>query len=357
MYKRMVIKVGTKVLTGEDNRLDRKVLARLVAEIAALRQQGVEIVLVSSGAMGAGRGLLALEERERIPEKQLLCAVGQVKLMSEYAKLFGRHGLLSAQVLATKEDFRDRNHYLNMQRCFENLLHSGVVPVVNENDVVAISELLFTDNDELAGLVAAQINAEAVVILTSVEGFLAVDPVSGKTEVVPEIEPEEAGAWRKHISATKTAFGRGGMLTKFRIAQRLAGQGIPVHLASGRRPHVLRDILAGEKVGTRFVAARKSSGRKRRLAYAAGFSKGAVRINPDAQALLLAGTKIMSLLPVGLEAVFGDFQKGDIIEIEGAGGRRLGFGIARYGADKARELLGVRRGRPLVHYDYLFIEI
>ncbi len=356
MYKRIVVKVGTKVLSREDNQLDVRVMARLVEQIVALRRGGVEVVLVSSGAMGAGRGLLAPARREKPAEKQLLCAVGQVKLMSEYARLFGRRGVLTAQVLATKEDFRDRNHYLNMRRCFEQLLAGSVVPVVNENDVVATRELLFTDNDELAGLVAAQVDADAVIILTSVEGFLVDAPDGGK-RVLSEVALDSVGAYQKFVSPDKTAFGRGGMLTKFNIARRLARQGIAVHLASGRRKDVLLDIFAAKRVGTRFAPARKPSALKRRLANSDGLSKGAVRLNRGAQELLCSRQRIMSLLPVGLEEVEGDFCRGDVIEIEGANGQRIGYGIAQYGAERARELMGVKRARALIHYDHMFIEM
>lgn len=356
-YKRVIVKVGTKVLSTEGGGLDVATLRHLVEQIVAIQRAGVEVVLVTSGAMGAGRSLVRLNIDDKIAEKQVLAAVGQVSLMRTYAEAFGTHGQLCAQVLATKEDFRDKTHYLNMRACFENLLASGVVPVVNENDVVATRELLFTDNDELAGLVASQLNADAVIILTSVEGFMAGDPRDGNSAVIPEIDLGGIGAYKKHISPDKTAFGRGGMLTKFAIARKLALQGIVVHFANGKRNDVLADLLKGKALGTKFVPRGRLSAIKRRIAYAEGLTRGAVRVNKCAEDLLVSNTKIMSLLPVGIIGVSGDFCKGDIIEVIGESGQKLGFGIAEYGAEKARELMGAQKARPVIHYNHLYIEL
>lgn len=356
MYKRIIIKVGTRVLSREDGNLDVKVMERLVKEIVELKNKGIEVVLVTSGAVGAGRGLVKLSCPEKTAEKQVLAAVGQVKLMETYAKLFGKHGVACAQVLVTKEDFRDRSHYLNMRSCFENILKEGIIPLINENDVVATTELLFTDNDELAGLVASQLNADAAILLTSAPGFVAGDPKDKDAEVVPEIDFASVGTYEKYILPDKTSFGRGGMLTKFNIAKKLALSGIAVHLADGKRKKVLADILSGKKVGTRFTARGRASNIKRRIAYSAGLAKGSVTVNRCAEELLTSKTKIMSLLPVGIVAVEGEFEKGDIVEIRGSSGRKLGFGIVKCGAGKAGELMGGKNGAPVIHYDHMFID-
>lgn len=356
MYKRIVIKVGTKVLSREDGSLDVKVMAHLVQEIVALKNKGMEIVLVSSGAVGAGRGLVAPRRRNRTANKQVLAAVGQVKLMSTYAALLGKYDTLCAQVLATKEDFRDRGHYLNMRSCFEQLLLSGVVAIVNENDVVATTELLFTDNDELAGLVASQLGADAVIILTSVDGFMNGDPKNKHAKVVAEIDCDSIDRFRDCVFPDKTAFGRGGMLTKFDIAKKLALSGVEVHLANGKAKNVITDIISGKRVGTKFASGGKSSNLKRRIAYSEGLCKGSVRINRGAEDLLISKTKIMSLLPVGVTEVAGDFKKGDIVEIVGPS-KKLGFGIAEYDAGRARELMGTKHARPVIHYDHMFIGV
>lgn len=357
MYKRIVIKIGTKVLSTDDNRLDVDVLGHLVEQIIQIKNKGIEVVLVTSGAMGAGRGLITLKHSEKVAEKQVLAAVGQVKLMSIYSEQFAKHHQLCAQVLATKEDFRDKTHYFNMRTCFENLLKSGVVPVVNENDVVATTELLFTDNDELAGLVASQLNADAVIILTSVEGFLTGDPKDPSSELIPEIDFNNIHALEKYISPDKTAFGRGGMLTKFNIAKKLTLQGITVFFANGKRKDVLIDIASEKKVGTKFIARGKSSSIKRRIAYSDGLTKGTVQINQCAVDLLHSKTQIMSLLPIGVISVQGDFKKGDIVEIIGEKEEKLGFGIAEYTAEKAKELMGTKNGRPVIHYNHMFISV
>lgn len=253
--KRVVVKVGTKALSLENNHLDLNVLAHLVEQVVSLKKAGTEVVLVTSGAMGAGRSLITLADTGKVAERQVLAAVGQAKLMSIYSELFGKSEVLCAQVLATKEDFRDEIHYDNMKNCFENLLKSDVIPVVNENDVVATTELMFTDNDELAGLVASQLSADAVIILTSVEGFLTGDPKDSHSVVIPEVDFGSLSALQKYISPDKTAFGRGGMLTKFNIAKQLTEQGIMVYFANGKRKDVLTDIIIIEQknIGTKFL--------------------------------------------------------------------------------------------------------
>lgn len=355
MYKRIVVKVGTKVLTKESGELDVAVLEHLVEQIAAVKSNGTEIVLVTSGAMGAGRGLISLKTPEDSSAKQVLAAIGQVKLMGTYADLFAKEDQLRAQVLATKEDFRDKIHYFNIRNCLENLLSLGVVPVVNENDVVATTELLFTDNDELAGLIASQLGVDAVVILTSVEGFLTGDPKNENSQVISEINFDDANSFEKHISSDKTTVGRGGMLTKFNIAKKLTLQGITVHFANGKRQNVLDDIIAGKNVGTKFIARGKISPVKRRIAYSEGLTKGKVQVNKCAEDLLLSKAKVMSLLPVGVVKVEGDFDKGDIIEIIGEKGKKLGFGIAEYGAVRAKELMGQKKTKAVVHYNHMVI--
>lgn len=357
MYKRILVKVGTSVLSAENSGLDPVILSHLVAQIVLIKQKGMEVVLVTSGAVGAGRGMIDIGHKEKPADKQLLAAVGQVKLMSLYSEFFAKHNEVCAQVLVTKEDFRDKNHYINMRSCFENLLSSNVVPVVNENDVVATTELLFTDNDELAGLVASQLNADAVIILTSVEGFLLGSPKDSTAQVIAEIDFNNIHTYQKYISPDRTAFGRGGMLTKFNIAKKLATQGIIVYFANGKRRDVLTDIISGKTIGTKFVSSNKTSSIKRRIAYSEGLTKGTVHVNKGAEELLLSKTKIMSLLPVGITNVEGDFNKGDIIKIIGEGKQKIGFGVAEYGAEKARSLIGKKQSRPIIHYNHMFISM
>ncbi len=245
---KIIIKIGTKVLSREDGTLDVDFLAGLVEQIVALRKKGIQVVLVTSGAVGAGKSLIALPSvKSETQRKQVYAAIGQVKLMTTYSQLFAAHGYLCAQVLATKEDFRDDVHYLNMQNCFEALLLDSVIPIVNENDVVATTELLFTDNDELAGLVARQLKADSLVILTGTDGIL---DAAGKT--VSKVDPSNIEEVSGYISPDKSTGGRGGMLSKFRVAKELSEQGIAVRIVNGRRSTVLLDVLNGVDTGTTF---------------------------------------------------------------------------------------------------------
>lgn len=350
MGKRIIIKVGSKLALAPENRcLAEDVVENIVGQVAELLGKGTEVILVTSGAVATGRCLVPqMQHADSIAEKQVFAAVGQIGLMSLYSRLFERHGFRAAQILVTKEDFRDREHYANMRRCFENLLKENIVPIVNENDVTAIRELFFTDNDELAGLIASQLGADAVIILTSVDGLMA-----GET-VIPEVNDENAEESAKHIDASLSTTGRGGMRRKFEIARRLVAEGIAVTIANGARPHVLTDIAEGKRIGTTFVPDKKLSSTKRRLAHADGFAAGAAYVNEGAEEILLS-QKPISILPIGITKVTGTFEKGDVVEVRSKNGKRLGFGIAQYGSDKAAEAIGKKGGRPLIHRDYLFI--
>lgn len=259
MYKRIIVKIGTGVISKKNGRLDPLVLKLLVDQVAALRKKKIEVAIVTSGAVGTGKGLIKLEDgANSIVKKQVFAAVGQVKLMGMYAKYFARHGIFCAQVLATKEDFRDKEHYLNMKNCMENLLRDDVIPVINENDVVAVAELVFTDNDELAGLIAVQLNVDAVIALTSVDGVFAGNPKNKNAEVISEINCAEIASYQKYILPDKSEFGRGGMLTKFAVAKKLGERGIATHIANGRKRNVLLGIFSGKQVGTKFLPNKRS---------------------------------------------------------------------------------------------------
>ena len=255
MKNRIIIKVGTKVLSTKEGRLDGVLIKHLTAQISKIKKKGYEVILVTSGAMGSGRSLIKPKKDAPVVEKQVLAAVGQVKLMCTYFDAFAQHGLICAQVLVTKEDFRDKKHYLNMKNCFENLLRSGAVPVVNENDVVATSELLFTDNDELTGLIASQLKAPKVIFLTSVDGFLISE--KRKNDVISEIEFKDIGLYKRYISSIKTGAGRGGMTSKFIVSKKLALEGTTVWIANGKRKNILTDILSGKNTGTKFIPRKK----------------------------------------------------------------------------------------------------
>lgn len=344
MYKRIVVKIGTKVIS-EDGRLVESAVERIVDQVVSLRERGVEVIVITSGAVATGKEELPDLERATIG---VLAAVGQPGLMTIYKRLFGNHGLHCAQILVTKGDFRDRDHYTNMKHTFENLLRENILPIVNENDAISISKLVFTDNDELSGLIASQLDADAVVFLSSVDGVLK------EGAVISEIREEDIGSFERHVSDEKSSGGRGGMHTKFSIARRLMAHGVTVHIANGGQKNVLLDLAEGKQTGTRFVPTKKISAVKRRLAYSDGLAVGAVYVDKGAETVLLS-KKSSSLLPVGATKIEGDFKKGDTIEIRTEGGKKLGYGVAQYGADEAATLVGKKGARALVHYNYLTI--
>ena len=348
----IVIKVGTSVITNDDGLLNSAVLRHIVDQVCELKKQGTHVILVSSGAMAAGRALLKSSGKEEsVGKRQMLAAVGQASLMGEYLEAFKDRGYLCAQVLTTKEDFRTRRHYLNMKNCFAALLEDGVVPIVNENDVISVEELMFTDNDELAGLITSMVDADILLLLTSVEGLREGSIEDGT--IISVIEPGSA-VWKSHITSDTSAFGKGGMRTKCGIAAKLAGSGIAVHIVSGRTHNVVLDALSGKKIGTHFLPDRKASTVKRWIAHAEGTEKGRVTVNKRTVDILRSGEAV-SLLPVGIVAVEGEFEKDDIIRIVSERGEMIGLGKAKYNAERVKELLGKKGEKPLVHYDYLYI--
>ncbi len=361
LYRRIVVKVGTNVLTTADGLLNDDVMASLIGQIADLKESSVEVILVSSGAVSAGRGILktsklslprASEASRGVASRQVLAAVGQVELMHRYSRLLKKHDVTCAQVLATKEDFRDRQHYLNMRDCFTALLQEKIVPVVNENDVVSVSELMFTDNDELAALIASMVNADALILLTSVDGIQITNP-DGTSAVLRTANKESD--WKDHLRAEKSSFGRGGMQTKCRNAQRLATLGVTTHIAKGTTPGILGTIFAGKAVGTVFPARKAKSSVKRWVAESEGAEKGVIIVNQCAREILSATDKAVSLLPVGIVGIEGEFTKGDVVRIRDDTGKDIGLGIAQYAAGTARDAMGKKGQKALVHYDYLYL--
>ncbi|MDP1689823.1 MAG: glutamate 5-kinase [bacterium] len=247
--KRIIIKIGTNVLSKSDGTLDVAFLKHVADQIVSLRRKGLQVVVITSGAGGAGRSMISLQDiQSETVQKQVFAAIGQVKLMTTYAELFEKYGYHCAQVLATKEDFRDEQHYLNMQNCFEGLLLDNVIPIVNENDVVATTELLFTDNDELAGLIAKQLKADCLIILTSTDGILDADGVT-----VSHVDASNIEVVRGYIRPDTSTGGRGGMTSKFMVAKELSEKGISVYIVDGKRENILLDIINGEITGTHFV--------------------------------------------------------------------------------------------------------
>lgn len=355
--RRLVAKVGSQALCTPEGALDLAVIAGLAGEAAALRQEGWDVLLVSSGAVAAGREVAApAEERigDPVTARQVLAAAGQVHLMTCWQAAFREHGLLTAQVLLSKADFQSRQHYLNMRACLEGILEAGLVPVINENDVVSVTELMFTDNDELAGLLAAMVGADRLALLSAVDGVI--DPGSGT--VIPRWD-EAVHTPESVVRSGTSALGRGGMHSKLSVARKTAKLGTDTVIADGRRPGALGDIArAGDAApvpGTHFPASPRATPAKRWLAGMDGHARGVVTVNDGARDALLDRHRLASLLPVGIERVEGDFERGDVIQVRDRSGRLLGCGRASYDEREAREALGRREQKPLIHYDYLYL--
>jgi glutamate 5-kinase len=357
-YKKITVKVGSNVLAKPDGTLNVARIAHLVDQIAFLHKNGVEVVLVSSGAVAAGKAVLEpLKKTDPVSQRQLWAALGQVKLISRYSDFFNEQGLICAQVLTTKENFSDRGHYLNMKNCFATLLENKVIPIVNENDTISVTELMFTDNDELSGLIASMVNSEALIILSNVNGVYSNHPQNENAELIQKIDLDEPGL--ENVAANgQSAFGRGGMLTKLRIAKKVAGDGIAVHVANGSLENVLINILDIQKnqEHTWFVPNKKaSSGVKKWIGYSDGFAKGQVIVNQGA-VKALNSEKAVSLLPVGIIKVLNDFKKGDLIKITDESGNVIGIGKAQFGSDRLEIERNSEKQKPIVHYDYLYME-
>ena len=357
MGKRIVVKIGSQVLCDPNGDLNHDVLAGLVRQLASLQTAGWQVLLVSSGAVAAG-SIVASERIKRLTDsvtrKQVMAATGQVRLMQTYRELFEQQGLTIAQVLATKSDFQTRNHYLNMRSCIEALLSAGIVPVVNENDVVSVTELMFTDNDELAGLLAGMVNADLLCLLSTVPGVYDGDPDQATTKCI-QCWDDDRYQIEDIVSRGTSALGRGGMHNKLAVARKVSRLGTEVIIADGTDPLIIEKILGDQATGTRFPATGDTSSAKRWLASADDHATGSVTINQGAADALLDSNHLASLLPVGIETIDGHFERGDVIQILGPDGMVLGCGQARYDHKDAAELIGKRGQKPLIHYDYLYL--
>ncbi len=355
-FNRIAIKVGTNVITQPDGSLNDGRILRLVEDVAILYKQGIEVVLISSGAVAAGRSEVSLSKKTNlIAAKQVWAAIGQVKLMSSYQFLFGKYGIQAGQLLATKESFRDRLHYLNMKNCISAMLENKVLPIVNENDAISINELMFTDNDELSGLISSMMDCKSLLILSNVDGVYKGIPGTNGIELIARID-QETEDLEKYITTVKSGFGRGGMITKCTIARKIASHGIDVFIANGRRDAIITDIIKRKEVPyTHFVASdKKETGVKKWLSHSDTFAKGAVVINSGAKEALLAD-KATSLLMIGVTRIDGFFKSGDIVRILDEKGNIIGLGKSQYDSEKAESNLGEKLNKPIIHYDYMVI--
>ena len=340
-YSKIAVKIGSNVLTRPDGTLNITRMSALVDQVAMLHQRGVEVVMISSGAVASGRSVLGIQKKmDVVDQRQLFSAVGQAKLINHYWDLFREHSITVGQVLTTKENFGSRRHYLNQRNCMRVMLDNKVIPIVNENDTVSVSELMFTDNDELSGLIASMMDMQALIILSNVDGIFNGHPSDPESEVIREIQKGQDIS--DFIQTSKSTFGRGGMATKTSIARKIADQGIDVYIANGNKENIVVDLLddCPNVVSTRFVAAEQEvSSVKKWIAQSDDFAKGEIRINENA-VRVLTGEKAVSLLPIGVVSVSGDFEKDDIVKILAPDGALLG---GRQGTVRTRK--STRAGR------------
>lgn len=335
-YTTIVIKIGSNLLTTGQGRLNTERIDSLCAEMGELLSAGKKIVIISSGAVAAGMEKMDLSGKPAtLPEFQACAAAGQISLMNSYYDAFRKAGLEAAQILLTRDDFKDRERYLNIRNCIYSLLDHGVLPIINENDTVAVDELKFGDNDMLAGYVTMGLKADILVILTSVEGLhreaqAKGEVVSDVREITPDIE--------QLVYDERTPMGTGGMASKITTAKMVTAAGEPVLLADGRQEGILADIFRGENVGTLFHAAgKKIPGRKRWLAFSA---KPCGSIIVDAGAACALRDRGTSLLPAGALKVTGRFASGELVAVRDEKKKIIAKGLVNYSSEEITLIAG-----------------
>jgi glutamate 5-kinase len=347
--RRVVVKLGTGILTDAANRVDPAQLEQLVAQLAGLHARGLEVVLVSSGAVGSGMGVLGFARRPKTLEGLQACAAaGQVKLMATYDRLLGAHGISVAQVLLTHDDLKHQERHLNARQTLLALLERGVIPVINENDAVSYTELKFGDNDRLSALVASLLPADLLILLTTVEGVIE-NFGTDQARLLPLVE--NLASVRSHARGTTSTTAVGGMATKIDAAQIAIRSGIPMVIASGRSQTALADVMDGREVGTLFVPRpAKLRGRKRWIAFFHK-PKGALIVDDGAKTALRENGK--SLLPPGVKRCEGSFAKGDVVMICDLEGTEFARGIAEFGSEEVKSATLQRV--EVVHRDNLVV--
>jgi glutamate 5-kinase len=347
---RLVVKFGTGVLTNSRKQIDPAQLEQLVAQIAAQKKSGREIVIVTSGAVGAGMGALGFEKRPtEFPLLSACAAVGQSRLMATYAEFFSKHDLHVAQVLLTHEDLEHHERHLNARETLVTLLNRGVIPIINENDAVSFAEIKFGDNDKLSALVASLLPADLLVILTTVDGVVE-NFGKANPKTISTIEKID-DAIEKLAGGTSSETAVGGMRSKIEAAKIVVRSGIPLVIASGKKKNVLTKILGGEDEGTLFVAQpNKLQGRKRWIAFF-HHPKGTLFVDDGAKIAVRESGK--SLLPPGVARCEGNFSAEEVVRICDLDGTEFARGIAKFSADeiRAKKLARVE----LVHRDDLVI--
>ncbi len=367
-YHRIIVKLGTSLLTGGSDHINPDVIAGLVDQVEKLLGQGREVVIVSSGAIAAGRYKLGLKkEKKGIPFKQVLASVGQGQLMNVYDGFFSRHGIAVAQALLTRADLSDRAGYLNARNTLLALIELKVVCIVNENDVVATEEIRgakFGDNDNLSAMVANLVDADLLLILSDIDGLYTSDPHRDpEARLVQRVDLIDSEI-EEMMTDTAGELGTGGMKTKIEAAKLATASGITVIIASGREPDVMLRIVSGETLGTYFQPAVSRLESRQRWMMSGLSTRGTVTV--DAGAAMALRKQNRSLLAAGIIKVEGEFQRGDIVNICNPGGLSLGCGITNYSSadvetikgmhsDKITDMLGHDYGDEVIHRNNLVV--
>lgn len=365
--RRVVVKIGSSTLMGADGCLDEAFIGDLAAQVAELGELGVQVVVVTSGAIAAALAPLGFSERPHdVASLQACASVGQVVLVQAYARAFERVGRSMGQVLLTRNDTGLRSAYLHARETFERLFELGCIPVVNENDTVAVDEIKFGDNDSLAAIVGSLVGADLVVLLSDIDGLYTADPHSDpNARLIPRVDVVDESVMAL-AGGAGSAVGTGGMLTKVRAGRAMQMAGVPLTVCLGRRPRVLVDVATGEPVGTRFMpdpSRTPESARKLWIGFA-GHDSGHVVVDDGCRdALHLKGG---SLLPVGIIQVVGTFSRGDVVAVRDKDGVLIARGITGYSSEEASLTRGMRlemvgrvlpslSGVPLIHRDELLV--
>lgn len=341
--KRVIIKLGTSTLTAGGQSISLPHLLDFIKEAAWLHQAGFEVVLISSGAVAAGKDALKQPTLDKhIPAKQMLAAIGQSHLMEIYNQLFQMYGITVAQVLLTRDDLLSRNRYLNARNTLEALIEYRVIPIINENDTVATEEIRFGDNDNLSAQVANLVEADLLVLMTDQDGLYTSDPRTNPEARLIELidTPEIPEELFQGAGSSNSGLGTGGMQTKLKAAELARHSGAMVYIVSGQDPAILRQIVYGETVGTRFLPVISTlENRKRFLLAHATSSSGLIKVDSGAATALRKGG---SLLPVGIKETSGTFDRGDIVRVDTVKGKPVVVGIANYSSNEIQLIAGQR---------------
>jgi glutamate 5-kinase len=362
----LIVKLGTSILTSGTPNLSPAFLGDLARQVAHLHNEGHQVILVSSGAMAAGREKLGFPQLPKdIPAKQMLAAIGQPRLMALYEQTFSLHGRTVAQVLLTQADLSDRRRYLNARDTLAALLAHGVLPIINENDTVATEEIRVGDNDNLSALVANVVEADLLILLTDQPGLFTADPRGDPTaQLVAEVtEPEIPSTLWEAAGGSGTRLGTGGMVTKLQAADLARRSGTTVVIAHGAEPDVLLRLVDGERLGTRFAPVVSALESRKRYILSGRLAPGQIIVNDGAAQALRRGG---SLLPVGVILVSGEFDRGDTVRVLDEGGRELARGLVAYSnldldrlrgrrSDEIESLLGYDYGDEVIHRNDLVL--